>query len=368
MFHVYRNAVLLTRKQLRDDLCKCILHPSRNGEPYGSPVDRADRREPCLYFSARNLRYCPMSKKQNYMDDKAEGKSYSGPRQGDAPLSALGEEAVFKRQQCAVNQLAHLMERYANRLPFQTRGLGERYVNGRLKLCIKLRSRFDGHQFHLIVSRCNVGFKDEPLIGNEVGHFAGIGLCEVVMRPAREQMLSVFESESDEFSGFENCDKSRHQTGPYIEGRNGNPVFFVSVEEMKGAKVDIPSRVCTCISDELFASSREELYYFSNLGVVCVHVMAEGEGNPGCHPSKFVGENGENVVEGVAEVGQDVANHNFQLRRKALVDSDPVDLFSGLDIDIGDDFIRVSRDKLLNVGLELVDFGFGPFGLGVTSA
>jgi hypothetical protein len=301
----------------------------------------------------------------NYMDDKAGGKRYCGPRQGDAPLSALGEEAVFKRQQYAVNQLAHLMQRYSDRLPFEAGRLGERYIDGRLKVCLKLRSRLNGKELHFIFSRCN--FENKTAVGNERGVFGRIGLGQVLVRSAGIEVFPVLNSDSDEFAGFEDGKSLHGLACSDVEGRNRNPVFFVSVKKMEGAEVRVPSRVCMGVPDELFTSGREELYYFSKLGVVCVDVGTEGEGNSGGHPSKFHRKYCKNVVEGVAQIGQNVANCDLPCGGQAFVDLELVNFLSSLDINIGNDFVWLSRSKLLDFGLELVDFGFGPFGLGVTT-
>jgi hypothetical protein len=179
-------------------------------------------------------------------------------------------------------------------------------------------------------------------------------------------VLSVLESYPDKptNTGFilKNQKASGLEGGPQIEGCNGDSVFFVSVEEMQGAKVNVPSRIRLCASNDCAGPRREELFYFSKLGVVLLHVMAERERHVGVFTPVDVRENRQNVVERVTQVRQNSANPDDHQARQRL-ELEKTNFLVGLDIHLGTDFIRVCGDKLADVGLELVDFGFGPFGL-----
>lgn len=60
------------------------------------------------------------------------------------------EKALLKRQQDALDELAHLMEDCNDRLTLKALNVGERYTEGRLRACLKLRSRNSGEEFILI--------------------------------------------------------------------------------------------------------------------------------------------------------------------------------------------------------------------------
>src|SRR4051794_40566661 len=93
---------------------------------------------------------------------------------------SLSEKSALERQQDAIDELAHLMERYADRLPFEAGDFAKRYLDGRLKVGVKLRSRRDRKDFHFIVSRR--GLEHESPVRGERRHLSGVRLAEVVVR------------------------------------------------------------------------------------------------------------------------------------------------------------------------------------------
>jgi hypothetical protein len=110
-----------------------------------------------------------------------------------ADASSLVEKSRFERQQNALDQLAHLMERYDNRFSFETGSLAKGYIEGRLKFCLKLRSGGGGHEFHIIVSRYDIGreLQQRPWRGRLDKRFAFFeGRFHFFNRAAK--ILSVF--------------------------------------------------------------------------------------------------------------------------------------------------------------------------------
>lgn len=283
-------------------------------------------------------------------------------------MGKQSEEALLKRQQDALDEMAHLMERYANRLPFEPDRLSERYIESRLEICLKLRSRHNGQEGHIIISRS--GLKDKTLVGNEGGR--RVGLREVSgsrqTGQNRHQIGAILETDANNTASLEHGQPLRQAGRADVEWRDGESVFLVDVEVVKGAKVSIPSRMRLGFADQIDGAIREEIFYFFKRGTVRLWAFAEREANFVSSPSLPLGEDGKDVVQRITEVREDVANINEDAGRKLPFDLKISDLLASLKVHLGRDFIWVCRDKLLDVGLELVDSGFGPFGLCVAPA
>src|SRR6266446_358104 len=160
---------------------------------------------------------------------------------GNAQVLASREEALLKRQQDAVNEPAHLMERYANRLSFQSLNFAEGYLDGRLNIGLKLRAWGSDHEFPLVVARHDIGFKQNVWLAvpdNEGGRAYIIARDQVAF--LRHQSVPVLKSQPD-YVTTEHAQRLPEVASVDTEWRDGNPVFFVPVEKMEGAKVCVPS-------------------------------------------------------------------------------------------------------------------------------
>jgi hypothetical protein len=275
----------------------------------------------------------------------------------------LHKEASFKRQQGAFDKLTHLMERYANRLSFQSLNLVEGYLHGRLNVGLKLRARGSDHEFHLVIARCDVGLEQNvglAVSDNEEGRARLIGCGQVA--PIGHQVMSALKTQSNQTARI-------HRQGSHqipcseIERRNRNPVFFVSVEEVEGTKVRVPSGVRLCLTNQFAGPCREELFYFHKFGVAMLYGIGEWESDAGLRASVPFRENGKNVIQGLSQVLEDIPDadgHRFRDRARQL---ESPDFLATLNINLRPNFIGVCGPKLADIGFDLLDFGFGPFGL-----
>lgn len=274
---------------------------------------------------------------------------------------ASGEEALLKRQQDAVNELTHLMESYRNRLSFDTSRLSERYVDGRLDICVKLRSRNSGKELHLIVSRSGLESKSTVEVSRSKR------LRSLTQRAASQQGQAVFEvlpvSEADpEHVPASNDQASHREAASHIERSNGQPVFFVNAQLVEGPQMRISSRLSIGLLNQFNGSVREELFYCLDGVTVGLFRFSEWKPDFIIRPSLPVREDSQNVVKRVTQRGNDVADFDPQVSWD-IRDFESIDFFAALRINISDRSIWVARDKLLNVGLDFVSCGFGPFGL-----
>ncbi len=74
-------------------------------------------------------------------------------------------------------------------------------------------------------------------------------------------------------------------------------------------------------------------------------------------------ENGEDVIQGLAQVLEDISDADGHRFRGFARQLESPDFLAALNISLGPNFIGVCGTELANIGFELRDFGIGPFGL-----
>src|SRR5258708_6181809 len=128
------------------------------------------------------------------------------------------------------------MKRYDERLTLQSGDLGERYVDGRLNVIVKLRSRRDGQEFHLVISRGDIGLKDNSTsalfaVGGLVSRWAN----ETVINRVNHEMGAVPVSDPYD-SACKELQLLHDHAGLHKNGLNWDAVPLVSCVVMQGSE------------------------------------------------------------------------------------------------------------------------------------
>jgi hypothetical protein len=281
---------------------------------------------------------------------------------------ALPEKSLLKRQHDALNELADLMKRYDDRLTLECRNLGQRYVEGRLEIGLKLRSRGDGDEFHVIVSRLDVGAKENswPCISpvqQKLRSVATWGDNESVCLGVHDHLRPMAIPQPDEPAAIH--PEALHSVGVANVNRiDRNAVALVSCEIMHGSKVLVPSRVCLGLLDDFDGLFWEKLFQFVQFGSIFLHTVSKGERDATGLSSELVREDRQRVIEGIPKQLQDVIDGDLHILGDVR-GSKLVDFLRSIRIQANAGGVRVAVETGLDFGIELLDFGIGPFDLSV---
>jgi hypothetical protein len=275
----------------------------------------------------------------------------------------LGEEALFKRQQDALNELANLAQRYDQRLTVNSCDIGQRYVEGGPNIGLKLRSRRNGDEFFAVVSRCDVRLKEHEGIGALYDEFWGLieARRNQVSLGVHNHFGTMAVPEMDQAS-FENFEASHLEPRFEIDQADRNAVFLVPVQVVEGAQMCVPSRVCMGIADEVDCSVREQLFKFNKLGFISLHILPEREGNLVIFASEILRNLGQDVIKRLPQILKDVLGLEGEARGNVAA-SELIGFFRTLTIEAGAYGVSIGVKPFSDAGSELLDFGIGPFDL-----
>jgi hypothetical protein len=261
------------------------------------------------------------------------------------------EEALLKRQQDALDELAHLMEDCNNRLTLEALNIGERYAEGRLYICLKLRARNGGEEFILIAGTDRAWRRDISLgvhvlpiaISNYQDNGVAASFLPSIGSPSLYAVVPHPRSEG--------C---RHQ---------GRMVLIPFVEGVKRPQESIPSFVWLGCANQFFCLWGQ-LFLFSKGFLEFLGRGPKGKHNPvGCRMAQEC-DCASGLVEWRAKSMENGADIYAQFLREFLPYPKVPDLLSAVRIDLGEHFIGVRFVEGADLGVKVVDVGFGPFDLG----
>jgi hypothetical protein len=141
-------------------------------------------------------------------------------------------------------------------------------------------------------------------------------------------------------------------------------VALVACEIMHGPKVLVPSRVCLGLLDDFDGLGWEKLFQFVQFGSVFLHTVPKGERDATGLSSELVREDCQRVIEGLPKVLKNVLDGDLHILGDAR-GSKLVDFLRSIRIHANAGGIRVAMETGLDFGIELLDFGTGPFDLAV---
>jgi hypothetical protein len=346
------------------------------------------------------------------------------------PEAPLREKPAFERQQDALNELAHLVEDCDNRLTLESLNLGQRYIKGRLDICLEIRAGDGSGNFHIILGRPlrELGLGD---IGGKVGD--SDLLPGLVIEPGNEESLVAVRLQRgskyqpwlvpdnledrlfrfvglvkitvhvhDEMATSPRSDRQEHSPidthlvcaaeGLQIDWYEARMMLVRVVEGVNGIQQDVSSVPVRLEDfDHRFGSVRN-LFLFRKGGSKFVSCLPKRKGNISRGVVSFHQdrEGRKHLVQWRSQIMQKVADPDVQRCRNGGGDEAP-DLNS-IRVDVGRDFVNArwieagertcgpvpgkltgrreveSRDgrQLIDDGGEIIDFGFGPFDLGET--
>jgi hypothetical protein len=279
----------------------------------------------------------------------------------------LSKETLLERQNDALNELADLFQAYDERLTLECRDWGQRYIDGRLEIALKLRSGRYGDEFHLVISSFQVRSENDSFFTSgrskiERRLVSGNG-NEVPSVGAKDHVTAVLIPETDEPPAG-NYQKRVVDLRSQIDWLDWLPVPLVSCVVMERPEVLVPSRLRLGLLDEVDCAYGEKLFQFFKFGTVFLHVIPEGEADLIDFPAMIIRDIGNHVIERLPEILQDV----FGRRDHSLRDIARAELICflrSLRIDAGPYGVSIRSEPLLNCGIELLDVGIGPFDLSV---
>jgi hypothetical protein len=302
--------------------------------------------------------------------------------QGNGDFS--DEESLLKRQQDALDEIAQLRQDVDNRFTFEAPDIAKRYVEGRLEICLNLRSRRCGQEFKGFV-RCalpqifernaalggwpdrQTGLKVHPIetIGapnlplNCQSHV--INVCE---SPLVFQMLATTRPD-DERHSVPNGKIANLAAGAEVYWHKSKPMFVLSVDHMQQAqkRVTVPSEIRFAIADK-FGCPDGELFLFQKLGFEFIEVAPEGKLDLAVGLFADADNNfRQHVVECGPEIVQNFAGQDRKFMRWLLAQFETPNFLIGFRIDLGDNFVTGRFEEGSEGDIELLDLGFGPLGL-----
>ena len=286
------------------------------------------------------------------------------------------EKPVVERQKDALNQLTNLFERYDRRLTSKPRDIAKCYVKDGLCIALKLRSRRNNKVFHVVVSAIDVRCKQEcclPVASSNQYSVAddcrgrnGIRGNQVAMS-VRDKTGAALESKPY-YLPTEQTECAHGEGGNGIDGDKPRcPMPAVTLEIMEGAKVNVPSRVRLCCPDQGGCSTGKQLFKFLNFGFVFLNICSEGKLNTCFNSPVHLRKSGNHIIQRLPQIRQNVTCPHLKDWRELLDQLEMPNFLCLIRIETGPTFIRIGSEKLAKYGVEVLDLGFGPFGLGESS-
>jgi hypothetical protein len=150
---------------------------------------------------------------------------------------------------------------------------------------------------------------------------------------------------------------------PQIDRNEPHPVLVSAVYGMEKPQQAIPSVFEWAERAEQRDCIGGELFLFRKGGFKFAQVFPEREFN------FCVGATGrdydlcQHVVQGRAKIVDDLTNPNREIGGQFFGEMESPDLFFGIKIEIGDNFIRGAFEEASYGDIEILDLGFGSLGL-----
>lgn len=298
-------------------------------------------------------------------------KAVSHPLRTDA--FGLTKEAAFERQKGFLDQIAHLVEDANNRLTVHSGDLSERYIQGRLEICLKFRPHVGGRQFHAVIKAApeRVGIKNQSNTGYDFGDpvpiWSGesgralhslVPFCvEVFAAPGADSSPKSF-VKGEPLDNQRACSQDVHQVRSVLVR-----VFEVVECSQEGAFAAIE----WLRLGEGYSNVRRDLFRFREVGFEILPVLTEDEGAARFALVPVPPNGADGLVEWLAQRSQNSTDLRIERIRERFGDLDAPNLdwlYTGaVRLYVGNKFIWFRCDKCFDLSVELIDLGYGPFNL-----
>lgn len=284
------------------------------------------------------------------------------------------EELNSKFVEDNFDRLTHRLQRLNDGLSFKSFNIRESYVHGRLQICIHLRSRRGGEDFHIIVSGCEF----EEMVGDGRGRNSkdwlqgGVWLVHIPCTGSRtrcgDEMLAVGGTHAKQESIEAAKSSAFNRRKPQLDRLKQGAMLIPVIQG-----VDCPERfarpafVGLARMYELYGGPGEMFFQPSNGGFQTVGMVGEGELQAA---DRALGQMDRSVpearrqhpVDRGAKVVDCVGGQALDFVGDR-VERDAPYLFCPLIIDLGGETIRAGFEEGTNCGIEILDVSFGPFNL-----
>lgn len=276
-----------------------------------------------------------------------QNKSIGNDRQADVSPS-ISHNSSLKDCEGALNEYCELLERFEDRLTLRNLRLPERYRNGDLKLLIE--GRWDGAiDFRIVL---------QGAYGDEVGRDAEASAERFGFR-RKLSYVKTPRTDADEGDG-DFCQNTDIGSCYWDDSF----VFVESVKLIQHPQRGIPSFVWLEPAYQRFGFGRNSIYFSNRFGFKVVDGSADGKPCSTRYlllvgKDKFTNK----LVEGGTQIVNGIPNYCTDAVWNGFVDSDAVNVLSGLLVLIQDSFIWVGCMKDLERRLQFRDVLFGPFDL-----
>lgn len=263
------------------------------------------------------------------------------------PQNLLREESVSERQKNALDEIAHLVEDCDNRLSLKTLDFAKRYVEGRLGVNVKFRSRSNGEVFNLT--------------------WYGWPSWDRGVVPCRQVSAPRVANKGEVLASVISLADAKETDTPSLIYKYGDQFVVVlvgPVEFMKGPQQEIPSLVGLSLFNKSDCVGRQELFLFGKCGFEMVSMPSEWEACTCCGASFFSGYGSDHLIQRGSEVVKGLSYQQNQISRHGLLQAEAIGLLLSGRVYTTDALIIVRLPEMLNEFVDLVDLGFGPFDLG----
>jgi len=285
-------------------------------------------------------------------------------------ISLLQVKSTFELQQDARDRIAHLVECCNHRLTLNGLNIAERYIQGRLEICLKFCARQGGQHFHAFLRReMSVNAEDYSSRVQVRSRLSVMDWLRKVVVVVPHKMPTFTGAYRENFAG-ENTKFTHICAGLEID-RHKSEVLVPSVEFVEGEQDIVPtgivvaSRIRLAIADELDGGRGHLFCFLRKFSFERIPRPPEGEGGRSWGLSRMLnGKLVSQVVQRSAEIEQGLADDDPESARQFFAKLVPPNVDSGLVVSLGDKVIWTTFDKFGDLGFDLVDLGFGPFDLG----
>jgi len=283
----------------------------------------------------------------------------------------LREKSTFERQQDALNEMAHIVEDCRNRLTVNS-NLAERYVEGRLEIGIKFRTRCGGHEFEARIPGRS-GIAKQYVTWTRVverERFSGFDQVFGLERLFHDQVLPGLGADNQ----WETAPKTNarcHDGSWHVDRNKAEPVLIAAIK-LQQRPQEIVSVLLVrlrrrdqiqCINghSELFLSLKRgfEFGFVSPAREGDAILVDFGDVNGNC---------AQNLIQWRTQIVQNFAHHDRDGIGDFLGQLESPNLLGTVLIEIGSNSVRASLKEGLDLPIEITDLGYGPFGLGVNPA
>lgn len=280
-------------------------------------------------------------------------------------LGNLIEEALLKRQQDALDEIAHLREDCRNRLRLPVFDLAERYAEGRLKLCLKFRTFGCDEEFHAVFWRKPFIRKNDLLFGlDQARPFRGIGLNEVSRGVIVEQVLSFPRPNDQHESALVNLEVGENCSSLESDRNQSNPMFVGLIEIVDRRQQPIPSLLKWFkTNNKVDSIARRELFLFLKGGLEFLSCSPERKVDSSLRVVNGLADSAKHLVKGCAQVVENFPSHDGPFLGNLAGQLKAPNFFRIIRIELGDSLVWTPCEKGVDLGIQIQDLGFGPFNL-----